>query len=95
MIHTLSEFTYSLHNFLIKKVQELLSFRKLLLKMNNENKSMTFPKEQIWNLYRKLRIGFEEIRKYAFAYIKTVRQGLQGIFSETLVNRIFASRGII
>lgn len=63
--------------------------------MNNENKSMTFPKEQIWNLYRKLRIGFEEIRKYAFAYINTVRQGLQGIFSETLVNRIFASRGII
>lgn len=55
---------------------------------------MTFPKEQIWNLYRKLRIGFEEIRKYAFAYINTVRQGLQGIFSETLVNRIFASRGI-
>ena len=41
---------------------------------------MTFPKEQIWNLYRKLRIGFEEIRKYAFAYINTVRQGLQGIF---------------
>ena len=57
--------------------------------MNNENKSMTFPKEQIWNLYRKLRIGFEEIRKYAFAYINTVRQGLQGIFSEALVNRIF------
>ena len=56
---------------------------------------MTFPKEQIWNLYRILRIGFEEIRKYAFAYINTVRQGLQGIFSETLVNRIFASRGII
>lgn len=56
---------------------------------------MTFPKEQIWNLYRKLRIGFEEIRKYAFAYINTVRQGLQGIFSETLFNRIFASRGII
>ena len=48
--------------------------------MNNENKSMTFPKEQIWNLYRKLRIGFEEIRKYAFAYINTVRQALQGIF---------------
>ena len=43
---------------------------------------MTFPKEQIWNLYRKLRIGFEEIRKYAFAYINTVRQGLQGIFSD-------------
>lgn len=41
---------------------------------------MTFPKEQIWNLYRKLRIGFEEIRKYAFAYINTVRQALQGIF---------------
>ena len=54
--------------------------------MNNENKSMTFPKEQIWNLYRKLRIGFEEIRKYAFAYINTVRQALQGIFSEILIN---------
>ena len=52
---------------------------------------MTFPKEQIWNLYRKLRIGFEEIRKYAFAYINTVRQGLQGIFSETLVNKYLTS----
>ena len=49
---SLSSHTAS-YNFLIKNVQELLSFRKLLLKINNENKSMTFPKEQIWNLYRK------------------------------------------
>lgn len=29
-------------------------------------------------------IGFEEVRKYAFAYINTVCQALQGIFFENI-----------
>ena len=55
---------------------------------------MTFPKEQIWNLYRKLRIGFEEIRKYAFAYINTVRQVLQGIFHRNIVKKFQLHRDL-
>lgn len=43
-------------------------------------------------------IGFEEVRKYAFAYINTVCQALQGIFFENIGQsdiRLLFTQGLI